>query len=202
MRDDPVMHPRWRLAIAIGVALMAVLQPGTAANLVAQQPTPVVATADQVRDWLRSAEQLLLEQRGAQAIVLFERARDVAEQLGLHAPQAQALCGIGEARYWQAQYAPAREAASRALAIFERLASSAADADRRPLDHGIGRAAHVLSMVGEQEGKHPQSVLHQVENPDRAFGRPRQILKCERPMKLTLLVPDLVSKIKIPWSET
>jgi len=156
MRDDPVT-PRWRMAIAVGVVLMAALQPRITGNVVAQQATPAATSAVQVEDLLRSAEQLLLEQRGAQAVVLFERARDSAERLGLDAPRAQALSGIGEARYWQAQYAPAREAASASLAIYERLASTAADADRQPLDHGIGRVSHVLSMVAEQEGKTPEA---------------------------------------------
>jgi len=141
------------MAIALAAVLLAVLQPGIAGKLAAQQTPSVATSADQVQDWLRSAEQLLLEQRGPQAVELFERARDGAERLGLDAPQAQALSGIGEARYWQAQYAPAREAASKSLAIYERLASSAADAERQRLDHGIGRSNHVLSMVAEQEGK-------------------------------------------------
>ena len=48
---------------------------------------------------------------------------------------------------------PAREAASASLAIYERLAASAAGVERQRLEHGIGRSNHVLSMVAEQDGK-------------------------------------------------
>ena len=157
------------MAIAFGLALMAVMQPGIAGHLGAQQTPPVAPSTEQVQDWLRSAEQLLLEQRGAQALVIFERARDSADRLGLEAPRAQALSGIGEARYWQAQYAPAREAASASLAIYERLASSAAGVERQRLEHGIGRSNHVLSMVAEQEGKTAEAAQF-AERPDVRYG--------------------------------
>ena len=75
MRDDPVRQSRRRIALALSVACLTLLAPGSARVLVAQQTPSVAPSADQIQEWLRSAEQLLLEQRGAQAVVLFERAR-------------------------------------------------------------------------------------------------------------------------------
>lgn len=121
-----------------------------------QSPAPVPggasrpASASDVDLLLENAEKLLSERKGNLAVPIFERALQGARELTLERQEAQALAGISEVSYYNAQYASARDRGLRALEIFERLA----------FDRGIGRTSNLLSGVEEMMGNRQEARRH------------------------------------------
>src|SRR6185503_10774642 len=77
------------LATAVVCAASIAINP-----LAAQEPSGSIVRAEQVDEWLQSAETLLRTERQADALPALERALDAARQLGLEAQQAAALSGL------------------------------------------------------------------------------------------------------------
>ena len=115
--------------------------------------------AEQVDEWLRSAEQWLRDENYGDALPLFERALDEAQRLGLEEQQAQAHCGLSEVQYERGRYTPAREHAERAAAIYGRL-TAATEPARQAIDRGRGRANHLLAVIAQREGNLPDAREH------------------------------------------
>lgn len=114
----------------------------------AQTSEPVDQRA--VDAWLESGEALLLQQKGNQALPLFERALTGAAQLGLERQQAQAHTAIGEVFYYTARYPSSREHATQGLEWYQRAGDNA----------GIARSSLILSMVEELSGNLPAARAH------------------------------------------
>ena len=99
---------------------------------------------------LESAEALLLQQRGNQALPLLERALSGATQLGLEKQQAQAHTAIGEIFFYTARYPSAREHGTKGLEGYERAGDNG----------GVARSSQLLSMVEELSGNLPAARAH------------------------------------------
>ncbi len=113
--------------------------------------------AEQVDEWIESAERLLRQAQFEQALTTLGQALASAAQLGYEQQQARARVGIAEARYWKSEYQPAREEALQSLAIYERLALEQGSSLPGPLNREIGRAHMVLSLVADLSGEAAES---------------------------------------------
>ena len=137
------MRIRLRVLLALGLAIVVAGRLGAGASTqdTGSQPgtAPDAAAVDRI---LQTAEGLLREQKGDQALPLFERALAGARALTLAAQEAEARCGIGEIQHYRTQYASARDHAQKALEIYERLNAP----------HGIGRASLLFSSALDMLG--------------------------------------------------
>ena len=143
------MLPRLRRAATTVTLLLAWVAPAFA------QPPAVAlppAVRDQVDEWFVTADDLLRAEKHSEAAPVLERLRDAAREGGRSMPLAWALCGLGEVHYHQGRYAAGRAAALECLEIYERLAVTAAPADRRFVDSGLGRSNHLLSTIAGLDG--------------------------------------------------
>jgi len=99
---------------------------------------------------LESAEALLVQQEGNQALPLLERALAGATQQGLENQQAQAHTAMGEVFFYTARYPAARDHGTQALEWYERAGNNA----------GVARSSQLLSMVEELSGNLPVARAH------------------------------------------
>ena len=99
---------------------------------------------------LESAEALLVQQKGNQALPLLERALSGATQQGLENQQAQAHTAMGEVFFYTARYPAARDHGTQALETYERAGNNA----------GVARSSQLLSMVEELSGNLPVARAH------------------------------------------
>jgi CHAT domain-containing protein/tetratricopeptide (TPR) repeat protein len=111
----------WRALPALCLALVVAVRLEIGATPAQQPLVPDNASVDEL---LTTADKLLLESKGNTAFPIFERALASATERGLEPQQAHALYGMARVLYYRTQYAPARDHALRAAAIYERLAGA------------------------------------------------------------------------------
>lgn len=150
MRVDVMPRHRWSIAVTVCLALS--MTPVATIDIMSIATPQEPVRAEQVDEWLASAELLLRQAAPDKAVPLFERALAGAAQLGQEESQAQALVGLSESRYWLSEYHAARDRGLQALALYERLALEQGTPVRAAISLGIGRSNHVLGLVADISG--------------------------------------------------
>src|SRR5688572_27830451 len=108
----------------------------------AAQP-PAVPENASVDELLSIADQLLSDIKGNLAFPIYERALTRAQQMSLEPQEARARYGMARVLYYRTQYAAAREHASKAAEIYERVGTPAE----------IGRIQNFLSAIEDLSGR-------------------------------------------------
>src|SRR5688572_30860759 len=145
-------------------------QSGPAAQTVQPPAVPENASVDEL---LSIADQLLSDIKGNLAFPIYERALTRAQQMSLEPQEARARYGMARVLYYRTQYAAAREHASKAAEIYERVGT--------PAD--IGRLYNFLSAIEELSGRRAEALAYSTravasyESSDDAGGRARATLQ-------------------------
>ena len=147
----------------------------------AVQP-PAVPENASVDELLSIADQLLSDIKGNLAFPIYERALTRAQQMSLEPQEARARYGMARVLYYRTQYAAAREHASKAAQIYERVGT--------PAD--IGRLYNFLSAIEELSGRRAEALAYSTravasyESSDDAGGRARATLQLLRVTRMDL----------------
>ncbi len=134
-----------RAAVALALLLLAATWPAEVTLAASTQAPPASLDAS-----LEQAEALLARSDFAAAAPSFEAAVVAARELGLDQPLARALLGLGDARLRLREIAPASEAATESLEIYERLS----------LQPGIARTSLLLSSIEASAGHRDVAIAH------------------------------------------
>jgi CHAT domain-containing protein/tetratricopeptide (TPR) repeat protein len=134
----------WPRALsALCLALLVALRPDLAAAPQQAPQGPTVPENASVDELLSIADQLLNDIKGNLAFPIYERALARAQQTSLEAQEARARYGLARVQYYRTQYAGAREHATKAAEIYERIGTTAE----------IGRVYNFLSAVEDLSGQ-------------------------------------------------
>jgi CHAT domain-containing protein len=178
----------WSRALpALCLALLVVLRPDVGARQpgpfepasqggaqTAQPPAiPENASVDEL---LSTADQLLDDIKGNLAFPIYERALTQAQERSLEPQEARARYGMARVLYYRTQYAAAREHASKAAEIYERVGS--------PTE--MGRLYNFLSAIEDLSGRRAEALAYSTravaayESSSDAAGRARATLQLLR----------------------
>ena len=170
----------WPRALsALCLALLVALRPDIGAQTT--QPSLVSENAS-VDELLSVADQLLNDIKGNLAFPIYERALTRAQQQSLEPQEARARYGMARVLYYRTQYDAAREHASKAAALYERIGT--------PSD--IGRLFNFLSAIEDLSGRRAEALAHSTravaayESSDDLAGRARATLQLLRVSKMDL----------------
>jgi tetratricopeptide (TPR) repeat protein len=155
---------------ALCLALLLVVRPDIGAQ------SPAIPDNASVDELLSIADQLLNDIKGNLAFPIYERALAQAQQRSLDPQEARARYGMARVLYYRTQYDAAREHASKAAEIYDRIGA--------PAD--IGRVYNFLSAVEDLSGRRAEARAYSTravaayESSDDLAGRARAILQLLR----------------------
>jgi CHAT domain-containing protein len=177
------MRPWPRALSALCLTLLVALCPDVDARRAdpfepaeqAAQP-PAIAENASVDELLAIADKLLADIKGNLAFPIYERALARAQAMSLETQEARARYGMARVLYYGTQYAAAREHATRAAEIYERIGS--------PTE--MGRLYNFLSAVEDLSGRRAEALAYSTravaayESSTDVAGRARATLQLLR----------------------
>ena len=151
------MRPWPRALSALCLTLLVALRPDVDARRAdpfgpaeqAVQP-PAIPENASVDELLSVADRLLADIKGNLAFPIYERALARAQAMSLETQEARARYGMARVLYYRTQYAAAREHATRAAEIYERIGS--------PTE--LGRLYNFLSAIEDLSGRRAEALAY------------------------------------------
>jgi CHAT domain-containing protein len=167
------MRPWPRALSAICLALLVALRPDVGGQTAQPPAIPENASVDEI---LSIADQLLNDIKGNLAFPIYERALTRAQAMSLETQEARARYGMARVLYYRTQYSAAREHASKAAEIYERIGS--------PTE--MGRLYNFLSAIEDLSGRRAEALAYSTravaayESSNDSGGRARATLQLLR----------------------